>query len=227
MFGTFEKLRLEFHQTFSRRPRILNGPGVGVRSVCVGWHGAAFGPAGQFLPYAIILGIFYFLILLPMKQAAEEGPGVSESLKVGDKVITTSGIYGQITRVSEKIRPGADRRQASASRSRAPRSAATRVRIPSSPKATTCSHHEEHSLESLHRHRRVRRLFPARRLSDPRQSLRPAGARRGSRPRQLKLGLDLRGGVHLVLRVHTDEALRTSTTTTGEQLRERPRAPPA
>ena len=35
----------------------------------------------------------------------------------------------------------------------------------------------------------------------------------------LKLGLDLRGGVHLVLRVHTDEALRTSTGTTSEQLR--------
>ena len=39
------------------------------------------------------------------------------------------------------------------------------------------------------------------------------------RDKALKLGLDLRGGVHLVLRVHTDEALRTSTTTTGEQLR--------
>ena len=39
--------------------------------------------------------------------------------------------------------------------------------------------------------------------------------------KQLKLGLDLKGGVHLVMRVHTDEALRTSTTTTGEQLRER------
>jgi preprotein translocase subunit SecD len=38
--------------------------------------------------------------------------------------------------------------------------------------------------------------------------------------KQLKLGLDLQGGVHLVLRVHTDEALRTSVTTTGEQLRE-------
>src|SRR5687768_7126844 len=38
--------------------------------------------------------------------------------------------------------------------------------------------------------------------------------------KQLKLGLDLRGGVHLVLRVHTDEALRTSSTTTSEQLRE-------
>jgi preprotein translocase subunit SecD len=39
--------------------------------------------------------------------------------------------------------------------------------------------------------------------------------------KQLKLGLDLRGGVHLVMRVHTDEAIRTSTMTTGEQLRER------
>ncbi len=41
---------------------------------------------------------------------------------------------------------------------------------------------------------------------------------------QLKLGLDLKGGVHLVLRVHTDEALRTSVTTTAEQLREAARA---
>ena len=38
--------------------------------------------------------------------------------------------------------------------------------------------------------------------------------------KQLKLGLDLKGGVHLVLRVHADEALQISTTTAGEQLRE-------
>ena len=38
--------------------------------------------------------------------------------------------------------------------------------------------------------------------------------------KQIRLGLDLKGGVHLVLRVHTDEALQISTTTTGEQLRE-------
>jgi preprotein translocase subunit SecD len=42
--------------------------------------------------------------------------------------------------------------------------------------------------------------------------------------KQLKLGLDLRGGVHLVLKVHTDEALKTSTTTTSEQVREAARA---
>src|SRR6266542_1164047 len=38
--------------------------------------------------------------------------------------------------------------------------------------------------------------------------------------KQLKLGLDLKGGVHLVLRVQTDDALRIHTTTTSEQLRE-------
>jgi preprotein translocase subunit SecD len=38
--------------------------------------------------------------------------------------------------------------------------------------------------------------------------------------KQLKLGLDLKGGVHLVMRVHTGDALRLHTTTTSEQLRE-------
>jgi preprotein translocase subunit SecD len=38
--------------------------------------------------------------------------------------------------------------------------------------------------------------------------------------KQLRLGLDLKGGVHLVLRVHTDDALRIHTTTTAEQIRE-------
>ncbi len=37
---------------------------------------------------------------------------------------------------------------------------------------------------------------------------------------QLKLGLDLRGGVHLVLRVHTDDALRLETELEAERLRD-------
>src|SRR3954462_9537762 len=35
----------------------------------------------------------------------------------------------------------------------------------------------------------------------------------------LKLGLDLKGGVQLVLRVNTDDALRATTVSTSEQLR--------
>ena len=53
-------------------------------------------------PYAIILGIFYFLILLPMNKRQKKVQDFQSSLKVGDKVITTSGIYGQVTRVSDK-----------------------------------------------------------------------------------------------------------------------------
>ena len=53
-------------------------------------------------PYAIILGIFYFLILLPMNKRQKKVQDFQSSLKVGDKVITTGGIYGQVTRVGEK-----------------------------------------------------------------------------------------------------------------------------
>jgi preprotein translocase subunit YajC len=61
-------------------------------------------PSGllQFLPFAIILAIFYFLILMPMKTRQKKIQAFQESLKVGDKVITTSGIYGLITRVTDK-----------------------------------------------------------------------------------------------------------------------------
>ena len=56
----------------------------------------------QFLPYVIILGIFYFLILLPMNRRQKKIQQFQQALKVGDKVITTSGIYGQVTRVTDK-----------------------------------------------------------------------------------------------------------------------------
>jgi preprotein translocase subunit YajC len=56
----------------------------------------------QFLPFALILGIFYFLILLPMKRRQKKVQEFQEALKVGDKIVTTSGIYGQITRLNEK-----------------------------------------------------------------------------------------------------------------------------
>jgi preprotein translocase subunit YajC len=56
----------------------------------------------QFLPFALILGIFYFLILRPMKAKQAKVQEFQESLKVGDKVVTTGGIYGQITRLNEK-----------------------------------------------------------------------------------------------------------------------------
>src|SRR4030095_3687095 len=61
-------------------------------------------PSGllQILPFAIILGIFYFLILMPMKKRQKKVQEFQEALKVGDKVVTTSGIYGQLTTLKDQ-----------------------------------------------------------------------------------------------------------------------------
>src|SRR5688572_32710337 len=68
----------------------------------------AMGSAGQgnsllqFVPVALVVGIFYFLILLPMKRRQKKIQEFQENLKVGDKIVTTGGIYGKITRATDK-----------------------------------------------------------------------------------------------------------------------------
>jgi preprotein translocase subunit YajC len=58
-------------------------------------------PLVTFIPYILILGIFYFLILMPMRRRQKKVQEFQDSLKVGDKVVTTSGIYGKITKVND------------------------------------------------------------------------------------------------------------------------------
>src|SRR3954453_15328919 len=76
---------------------------VGSGPLFIAMSGA--GPQGglmSFLPFAIILGIFYVMILMPMQKRQKKVQEFQGALKVGDKIITTSGIYGQITRVNDK-----------------------------------------------------------------------------------------------------------------------------
>ena len=56
----------------------------------------------QLVPFALVLGIFYFIILLPMKRKQQKVQDFLDSLKVNDKVITTGGIYGLITRLDDQ-----------------------------------------------------------------------------------------------------------------------------
>jgi preprotein translocase subunit YajC len=55
----------------------------------------------QLFPFALMLGIFYILVLLPMKRRQKKIQEFQDSIKVGDKVITTSGLYGQVTKISD------------------------------------------------------------------------------------------------------------------------------
>ena len=56
----------------------------------------------QLLPFALVLAIFYFIILLPMKRRQQKVADFLSSLKVGDQVVTSGGIYGTITRVNDE-----------------------------------------------------------------------------------------------------------------------------
>jgi preprotein translocase subunit YajC len=53
----------------------------------------------QLFPFAMMLLIFYLLVLMPMRRRQKKVQEFQTSLKVGDRVITTGGIYGEIARV--------------------------------------------------------------------------------------------------------------------------------
>jgi len=57
----------------------------------------------QLIPFVLVLAIFYFIILLPMRKKQQKVQEFLESLKVGDKVITTGGIHGQVTKISGDV----------------------------------------------------------------------------------------------------------------------------
>jgi preprotein translocase subunit YajC len=60
-------------------------------------------PLVQLMPIALIVAIFFFLVVLPMRKRQSKVQAFLAALKAGDKVITSGGIYGTITRVEESI----------------------------------------------------------------------------------------------------------------------------
>ncbi|MBV9958766.1 MAG: preprotein translocase subunit YajC [Acidobacteria bacterium] len=65
----------------------------------------AGGGGGSFLvailPWALIIGVFYVLIIMPQRKRQRELQETISNLKAGDKVITTGGIIGTVTQVRE------------------------------------------------------------------------------------------------------------------------------
>jgi len=56
----------------------------------------------QLMPFVLVVGIFYFVILLPMKRRQQKVQAFLAALKVGDKVVTSGGLYGSITRLNDQ-----------------------------------------------------------------------------------------------------------------------------
>ncbi|WP_194850800.1 preprotein translocase subunit YajC [Nonlabens antarcticus] len=53
-----------------------------------------------FAPYILIIVIFYFLIIRPQSKRRKEEKQFAESLKVGDRVIMSSGIHGKVNQIN-------------------------------------------------------------------------------------------------------------------------------
>ncbi len=53
------------------------------------------------LPFALIFGIFYFLVIMPQRKQQQETKNMIAQLKAGDEVVTNGGIIGKIKEVRE------------------------------------------------------------------------------------------------------------------------------
>ena len=54
---------------------------------------------GQFIPLILIFVIFYFFLIRPQQKKVKEHKAMVESLKRGDKVVTSGGILGTVERL--------------------------------------------------------------------------------------------------------------------------------
>ncbi|MBX9805528.1 MAG: preprotein translocase subunit YajC [Alphaproteobacteria bacterium] len=52
-----------------------------------------------FLPFVLIFGVFYFLILRPQQQKMKKHQNMLNSLRRGDRVVTNGGLIATVTKI--------------------------------------------------------------------------------------------------------------------------------
>lgn len=64
--------------------------------------GASSSFISMFLPFGLVILIFYFLIIRPQNKKQKETERMLSALKKGDKIVTIGGIHGVIHSVKDK-----------------------------------------------------------------------------------------------------------------------------
>lgn len=64
--------------------------------------GGGSGAVVQLLFFAAIFAIFYFLLIRPQQKQKADRQRMVDGLKRGDRVVTTSGIHGTVTALTEQ-----------------------------------------------------------------------------------------------------------------------------
>lgn len=58
--------------------------------------------SGVFIQLALVLLIFYFFLIRPQQKRIKEHSDMVQALKVGDRVLTSGGVYGKVTKLEER-----------------------------------------------------------------------------------------------------------------------------
>jgi len=72
----------------------------------MGTGGGASGQGGGFgalVPLILMFVIFYFLLIRPQQKKQKQHREMITSLKKGDRVMTTGGLYGRITGLTDTV----------------------------------------------------------------------------------------------------------------------------
>ena len=59
------------------------------------------GQISQFLPFLLMFVVIYFFMIRPQQKKLKQEKEFESALKVGDKIITKSGIHGKIAELAE------------------------------------------------------------------------------------------------------------------------------
>ncbi len=61
------------------------------------------GVGGMLVPFVAMFAVMYFLMIRPQQKKAKQQLEMLNSLKHGDEVLTSSGILGKVTGITDKV----------------------------------------------------------------------------------------------------------------------------
>ena len=57
----------------------------------------------QIVLLIVMMGVFYFILIRPQQRKVKEHQALVAALEVGDDVVTSGGIYGQVTAIDGEV----------------------------------------------------------------------------------------------------------------------------
>jgi len=68
-----------------------------------GTGGGGGGGMGAFVPLILMFAIFYFLLIRPQQKKAKQHKSMLASIKKGDRVVSSGGLHGVITGITDDV----------------------------------------------------------------------------------------------------------------------------